>query len=241
MSVDWSKYPPLPEPPKLPEWRDTPEHEAYWEEVDAITTPFQNKWGCLGVLLLWLLVSALLCQRFVYFLHADVAGVFFEILIACTVGYCIILVPCVICNNIFYRVAKHKISKRYGFSLKKLNRPDISKEIGEVLAARPDFDKLEFSKYWQNKEQSEIALKILELSKGEWYLHKKMLYPNDPLLLFFYGKKFFLGKERMINDAGEFFEDIEDEFYFYECNEINEGISFAEFVERCALAMEAAE
>ena len=35
MSVDWSKYPPLPKPPKLPEWRDTPEHEAYWEEVEV--------------------------------------------------------------------------------------------------------------------------------------------------------------------------------------------------------------
>ena len=53
MSVDWSKYPPLPKPPKLPEWRDTPEHEAYWEEVEEIRTPLQNKWGCGGGCLLF--------------------------------------------------------------------------------------------------------------------------------------------------------------------------------------------
>ena len=33
MSVDWTKYPPLPEPPVLPPYRDTPEREAYWEEM----------------------------------------------------------------------------------------------------------------------------------------------------------------------------------------------------------------
>ena len=32
MKIDWAKYPPLPEPPRLPAWRDTPEREAYWDE-----------------------------------------------------------------------------------------------------------------------------------------------------------------------------------------------------------------
>ncbi len=59
MSVDWSKYPPLPKPPKLPEWRDTPEHEAYWEEVEEIRTPLQNKWGCGGMFALWVLSAAI--------------------------------------------------------------------------------------------------------------------------------------------------------------------------------------
>ena len=44
MSVDWSKYPPLPKPPKLPEWRDTPEHEAYWpRKSSAIGNSFKIK------------------------------------------------------------------------------------------------------------------------------------------------------------------------------------------------------
>ena len=48
MSVDWSKYPTLPQAPELPEWRDTPEHEAYWKEVEDIRTPLQTKWRCAG-------------------------------------------------------------------------------------------------------------------------------------------------------------------------------------------------
>ena len=59
MSVDWSKYPPLPKPPKLPEWRDKPEHEAYWEDVEEIRTPLQNKWGCGGMFALWILSAAI--------------------------------------------------------------------------------------------------------------------------------------------------------------------------------------
>ena len=104
------------------------------------------------------------------------------------------------------------------------------------MADRPDFDKAEFCKYWQSREQKETALRILTLSEGQWILHKKMLYPNDPLLLFYYGRTFFFGKERIIVDTGEFFEDIADEFCFYEWNEINEGTSFAELVERCISA-----
>lgn len=40
-------------------------------------------------------------------------------------------------------VEKHKISKRYGFSLRNLNRPDLFREIGGELSRRPDFDKAE--------------------------------------------------------------------------------------------------
>ena len=42
MSADWSKYPLLPNPPQLPQWRDTPEREAYWAEVCTIETPAEN-------------------------------------------------------------------------------------------------------------------------------------------------------------------------------------------------------
>ena len=43
MSVDWSKYPTLPQAPELPEWRDTPEHEAYWKEVEDIRVKSPSK------------------------------------------------------------------------------------------------------------------------------------------------------------------------------------------------------
>ena len=58
MNIDWSKYPALPEPPELPEWRDTPEHEAYWEEVCDIKTPAEKKSGCLAGIILWLVLIA---------------------------------------------------------------------------------------------------------------------------------------------------------------------------------------
>ena len=45
MSIDWSKYPSLPPAPQLPQWRDTPEREAYWAEVCAIETPADKKSG----------------------------------------------------------------------------------------------------------------------------------------------------------------------------------------------------
>ncbi len=51
MSVDWTKYPPLPKPPKLPEWRDTPEHEAYWEEVEEIRPLCKTNGAVAGCLL----------------------------------------------------------------------------------------------------------------------------------------------------------------------------------------------
>ena len=54
MSVDWSKYPTLPQAPELPEWRDTPEHEAYWKEVDAIKTPVENEKILWGWFVLWM-------------------------------------------------------------------------------------------------------------------------------------------------------------------------------------------
>ena len=60
MSSDWSKYPLLPKPPQLPQWRDTPEREAYWAEVCAIETPAEKKSGCLAAILLWIVFTAAL-------------------------------------------------------------------------------------------------------------------------------------------------------------------------------------
>ena len=235
MCVDWSKYPSLPDPPKLPEWRDTPEHEAYWNEVCAIEHPMRTKFAFIIFLILWCSLS--LCLFFSA--SIDHLGIVHDLL-AVGMSFLITVGPLLIVwgfvYGIWYQVLQIKISLRYGFYIHKLKRPDISKEIGEILADRPDFDKAEFCKYWQSREQKETALRILTLSEGQWILHKKMLYPNDPLLLFYYGRTFFFGKERIIVDTGEFFEDIADEFCFYEWNEINEGTSFAELVERCISA-----
>ena len=35
---------PWPEPPVLPEWRETPEREAYWDELKMRTSFATGKW-----------------------------------------------------------------------------------------------------------------------------------------------------------------------------------------------------
>ena len=230
MSVDWSKYPPLPEAPSLPEWRDTPEHEAYWKEVDAIKTPVENEKILWAWFVLWMVFFILLICFFCFGGEAVMASIFAGTI----VGYIFASVPPIICHKIFYHIAKRKISRKYGFSLKKLNRPDISKEIGDVLAARPEFDEGNFRKYWPVASGLEYdAMFILETAKTAWYLHKKMLYPNDPLLLLFYGGAHRFGKEKMIEDTSFFFEDVALEFDIYDFSSINNASTLAEFVEFC--------
>ena len=234
MNIDWSKYPSLPEPPKLPEWRDTPEHEAYWKEISEIKTPADKKGGCMIALMFWL-VPTVIPLFFVreYDLWTIAGFGVFSLMFTWIFWY----IFCWIC----FGVEKHRISKRYGFSLRNLNRPDLSREIGGVLSRRPDFDKAEFRKYWQNKELAKDASKILEIAKGNWVLHRKMLYPNDPLLLLFYGKEWFWGKEKMITSSGEFYEDMADEFYFYDIESVDNDMTLAELVERCQKARIEAE
>jgi hypothetical protein len=61
-----------------------------------------------------------------------------------------------------------------------------------------------------------------------------MLYPNDPLLLLFYGREVRQGKEKMIGTPEYFFVDLEDDidFYYENWDAISCGTTtFAELVE----------
>ena len=217
MSIDWSKYPSLPPAPQLPEWRDTPEHEAYWLEVCSIKTPADKKSGCLAGIILWLVLTAVSC--FLFFQQYD----FWNISAVAVITLMYAWIIWYIFFWIWAGVLKRKISKKYGFSMRKLNRPDLSKEIKEILMQRSDFNETDFRKYWQTEKQADIACQILETANCSWYLHKKMLYPNDPLLLLFYGRQWKWGKEKMITAPEEFFIDIEDDLKIYE--EIWDSIS----------------
>ena len=231
MSSDWSKYPLLPKPPQLPQWRDTPEREAYWAEVCAIETPAEKKSGCLAAILLWIVFTAVLLFFIRQYDFWNICGSAISTLV-------IVLIVWYIFFRIWFGILKIRISKKYGFSIRKLNRPDLSSEIAAVLISRPDFSETEFRKYWQNPEQAAIAEKILKIANQSWYLHKKMLYPNDPLLLLFYGREWRCGKEKMITAPEEFFIDIEDCLEFFEDNwdEISLGTTtFADIVEHYKL------
>lgn len=231
MSSDWSKYPLLPKPPQLPQWRDTPEREAYWAEVCAIETPAEKKSGCFIAVFLWIVFTAFFLSFVRQYDFGTICGSAISTLVIVGIVWHIFFWIC-------FCILKRKISKKYGFSIRKLNRPDLSSEIAAVLITRPDFSETEFRKYWQNPEQAAIAEKILKIANQSWYLHKKMLYPNDPLLLLFYGREWRFGKEKMITAPEEFFIDIEYDLEFFEENweEISLGTTtFADIVEHCKL------
>ena len=174
MSVDWTKYPHLPEPPVLPPYRDTPEREAYWKEMtDFEPTP-----------------------RFGYMIYAAgliafLAGGAFLVLgyrslgnWLCAAGGMILIVFML---AVFTRClcCRIRLLKKYGFFMLKLRRPDLSRTVTAVLAVRPDFAEAEFRKYWPSPELADTALEIRQWVQETWALPEKMLYPNDPLMLFY--------------------------------------------------------
>ena len=232
MSVDWSKYPTLPEAPQLPDWHDTPEREAYWQELQSIKHPMSRKlshiifWA--GLLILTILVSVMSgisrCgDAFVDFFTFAGIGIVVSapFLIVWTLIY-----------GVWFQILQIKMSMRYGFYMTKLKHRDISPEIGEVLAARPVFDENIFRQYWPSAELSETALLILRMMSDNWRLHNKMLYPNDPLSLFFYGKEGILGKNKSI-DPECFLEDLYIDMNYDEWDKIDCDTTFAELVEGC--------
>ena len=228
MNIDWSKYPALPEPPELPEWRDTPEHEAYWEEVCDIKTPAEKKSGCLAGIILWLVLIAGSYQLFLKqydWWNIGVAA-FLLLILALMVWF--------IFFWIWIEILKRKIAKKYGFSMRVLERPDISPEIAKILASRPKFDEGKFRSCWQNEVQADTAVEILKTANKYWTLHNKMLYPNDSLLLLFYGRESLLGKETMIDEIHELFIDMQDDLDFLDEHWRDIGfVTLAEFVESC--------
>ena len=42
--------------------------------------------------------------------------------------------------------------------MRKLNRPDLSKEIKEILMQRSDFNETDFRKYWQTEKQADLLI-----------------------------------------------------------------------------------
>ena len=214
--VDWNQYPPLPEPPQL-KWRDTPPREAYWRELGELcnSSAVFDRHGCASFIVLWIVC----------------AGISFGVLLSCDHGLAVFG----LCGGIALLVSlfaavfimgaawqmwvvaqKLKLAKKYGFYMRELKRPDLSREIGAILAARPDFRPDDFSKLWPSAAHAAAASKLVELASHIWYPCGKMLYPDDPLLLFLYGRQLRWARNRMLcanpEVLGDFYEDVEDEF-----------------------------
>lgn len=232
MKTDWSDYHFLPEPPHLPRWRDTPEREAYWKEL-AETCSSSSRYGCLFLILSYLIFAAFFLTCSGEWKFSAVTGILLGSALFCTlVCFCLFTLVKIL-------VQKCRLARKYGFYMHRLKRPDLSPEIKMILADRPVFSGEEFRRCWPSDELADIAESLLKLASRHWYSSGRMLYPNDPLLLLFFGRKFRWGRQQMLTGyegVGEFMEDVEDRFHFREENWENlefDELALGELAEAC--------
>ena len=230
MKIDWAKYPPLPEPPRLPAWRDTPEREAYWDErfrYSFRAVPFGGAvWAAVflaGTVLMLFFVPTLRDEWFYVALFALV----FSLPVMAV-----------------YAVAGHimqiwKLNRKYGGYPGKERHPDLSPQIEAVLAARPEYTEEEFRRLWPTEEHARIALFLMKNIDFYRRSPRKMLYPNDPLFLFLYGREWRWGKNKICFPPDSFYEDAEDILRFpaEEWGKLDlDTVTLGEVVERCLAA-----
>ena len=175
MAVDWSKYPPLPDPPAFPEWCDTPEREAYFEELQNFDYRYKTRYFYSAGLLAVIVGSVILGRR-----SGDLRwGTWL-----CAIGGTV-LIAWLIGLIVMWIWMRIRLWKKYGFFLLKLRRPNLSKAVAAIMADRPDFDEAEFRKYWPTPELADMAQEIRSRVRENWALPAKMLYPNDSLMLLY--------------------------------------------------------
>ena len=185
---------PWPEPPVLPEWRETPEREAYWRELKERTSFAAGKWK------IWLLAFLLAASLELYFKPN------IRIWVALTVMLYLLF-------RLIWRMF-WRIYLMFEYRTVPLRRRDISPAIARIMKKRPKFDEAEFVKYWPEPELAKTALRIVELARESWRPVGKMLYPNDPLPLFFYGTTGGLRRPRMIEPPQAFLDSLDLEFAY---------------------------
>lgn len=231
MKTDWFGYPALPEVPHLPRWRDTPEREAYWNELAE--TCSSSRYGCLFFIVSYLIAAAFFLTCSGEWKFSTVTWILLGAALFCAI----------VCNCLFTAVrtfiGKCRLARKYGFYMHRLKRPDLSPEIKTILSDRPDFKSEDFRRLWPSVELADVAESLLKLASRHWYPNGRMLYPNDPLLLLFFGRRFRWGRPQMLTGyegVGEFIEDVEDQFQFPEENWENlefDEFTFAELAEAC--------
>ena len=215
MNIDWTKYPPLPPAPELPEWRDTPEREAYFQELnDHMEFPKISWFGYVtGV---FLLICGLILIHGSSYQSIGIATAF--------EGIAVLL--------FFWLFWRFYLAVKYRIFPMKLKRPDISKKVEAIMAARPDFDEAELRKYWPTERHADMALKILGWVRENWAIPEKMLYPNDFLMIFY---------EYKLTGDDEDFEDYFAQYYVTGFDLFDYNTTFAELVEMCLAYSEESE
>lgn|GEM_PF-2661534 len=230
MKVDWSKYPPLPDPPQLPAWRDTPEREAYWNERSGYSfreVPFGRS--------VWLSVFLTEAVLMYVFAHPMRDKWFYVALFALVFSLPVMAV---------YAVAARmmriwKLNRKYGGYPGKERHPDLSPQIEALLAARPKYTEEAFCRLWPTKEHAQTALFLMKSIDFYRRSPRKMLYPNDPLLLLLYGREGRWGKSKICFPLDSFYEEVEEELQFpaEEWGKLDlDTVTLGEIVERCLVA-----
>ena len=233
--IDWTKYPGLPETPAVPEWRDTPEREAFWREFQALPDFCDRKSGCLLLLaldvLLTVAISVILAPMEKAEFHIS------DLLVSFPAIALEMMIPAMLLWFLISRVVllwrTLRLARRHGFLMLRLKRPNVSGEIQEILDARPAFDKQAFRALWPSEQHAQCAERLLEIASEYWRLPGKMLYPNDPLLFFYFGKYFPWWWNRMLLEPpGDFWDDLLQEFKVTEeIAKLDKGSTLAEMVE----------
>ena len=186
MNADFSRYPPLPDAPKLPEWRDTPEREAYFDELDRRTALSSGR-----VLLLFgasAVGAGAVCFR------SNAASLTDRLCMAGGIC-CLLFIVFQFCLWLFWRI---RLAFGYRVFPLMLRRYGVSDGVKRILDARPDFVEAEFCGYWPTAEYADAALQVLRWAKEIWAVPDKMLYPNDSLMLLYNHK------QRGIEDHSDF-------------------------------------
>ena len=232
MTIDWTKYPNLPDPPAVPKWRDSPEREAYWREIRDLPDLCDRKAGFLLLLALEALLTVGLLMNFPLCECESVADLaLFTMAIAL-----LMLMPALFIwfaiSRLLQLCQEFRIARKYGFFMVGLKRPNVSGEIKDILDARPAFDKQAFHALWPSEQHAQCAERPLEIASEYWRLPGKMLYPNDPLLFFYFGKCFPWPRNRMVKPPEYFWEDLLQEFENTEdFSNLDKDSTLAEMVE----------
>ncbi|MBQ7649904.1 MAG: hypothetical protein IJS15_03040 [Victivallales bacterium] len=236
MAIDWTRYPGLTKTPVVPKWRDTPQREAFWREYESMPHFCSRKKGLLILLLLDLLLSVAVMPIVVRMLDGELECGIWDLLVGFLIIAFEMLLPSILLWFIIYSLFRiyqlTRLSRKYGFVMLRLRRPNVSKEISAILEERPPFDKESFLAMWPSPQHAKCAERLIVLASEYWRLPDKMLYPNDPLLFLFFGKSFPLWWNRMIEPPGDFWDDLLQEFTPTEAiATIDKGSPIAELVE----------
>ena len=234
-TIDWTKYPGLPEPPTVPEWRDTPEREAYWCEYKGLPDLCDRKVGILLLLALDVLLTVAISVILAPMEKTDFN--ISDLLVSFPAIALEMMIPALLLWFLISRVVLLwrvlHLACRHGFFMLRLKRPNVTGEIQGILDARLAFDKQAFHALWPSEHHAQCAERLLEIASEHWHLPGKMLYPNDPLLFFYFrNKTLWWGKNRMVEPSDDFWDDLLQEFNATEeIEKLDKDSTLAEMVE----------